>query len=193
MMLNVLYEQFPDYVLVHGRKYWIETDFREWIRFCELVEDDSVPWKQKVRLMLNWYKCMPDDVESAIYALGDFLAAKALCFDMVDIQNSREDERFDEPAFSFCEDADCIYSDFIACYGMDLQEISYMHWWKFKTLFENLPESAEIKKRIMYRTIDTEKIKDREEKKRIKKIQKEIALHKKKRFLNDYDIGDVFA
>ena len=34
-------------------------------------------------------------------------------------------------------------------------------------------------------------IKDKEERKRVKMIQRKIALHKKK--MSDYDIGDVFA
>ena len=50
--MNILYEQFPEEVKVNGEYYPIVTDFREWIRFAELVEDDSVPWRMKCGLLL---------------------------------------------------------------------------------------------------------------------------------------------
>ena len=52
--MNILYEQFPEEVKVNGEYYPIVTDFREWIRFTELVEDDSVPWRMKCGLLLQW-------------------------------------------------------------------------------------------------------------------------------------------
>lgn len=188
-MLNVLYEKFPDYVLVNGIRYKIETDFREWIRFSELVEDDSVPWQIKVELMLRWYLDeIPDDLESAIYALGDFLAARNLYGEDKKIYDDVK-----EPAFSFSDDAGSIYGAFVECYGIDIQRVPYMHWWKFKTLLDGLPHDTEFKQRIIYRNIDVNSIKDKEERKRVKRIQKEIALKKKNRCMSDYDIGDVFA
>lgn len=191
-MLNVLYEKLPDYVTVHGIRYPIETDFREWIRFAELADDEEVQWNIKCNLMLRWYcKRIPEDLESAIYALGDFLAARNLY--MQDDDDEQVEKIVHKPAFSFEDDAGCIYAAFIDCYGIDLQEVEYMHWWKFRTLFDGLPEDTEIKQRMMYRTIDANSIKDKNERNRVKKIQKEIALHKKRRCMGDYEIGDMFA
>lgn len=191
-MLNVLYEKFPDYVIVHGIRYKIETDFREWIRFSELVEDDSVPWQIKVELMLRWY-CgnVPDDLEAAVYALGDFLAARKLYRESEEALEEEKNPK--EPVFSFTDDAGCIYGAFVECYGIDLQRVPHMHWWKFKTLLDGLPHDTEFKQRVMYRNLDANSIKDKEERKRVKRIQKEIALRKKRRHLSDYEIGDVFA
>ena len=64
--------------------------------------------------------------------------------------------------------------------------------YKFKTLFDWLPENTEIKQRILYRTIDVSSIKDKEERKRVKRIQEAIALRKKVYSMSDYDIGDMF-
>lgn len=194
-MTNVLYEKFPEAVNVHGTDYAIETDFREWIRFAELAEDDSVPWQIQVQLMLGWYLDeVPDDLEEAIRALGDFLVARKLYANQKEHdRSSKENNSNQQPAFSFQEDAGCIYSAFIDCYGIDLQTIPYMHWWKFKTLFDWLPEDTEIKQRIMYRTIDINSIKDKEEKKRVRRIQNAIALRKRNRYVDDYEIGDAFA
>ena len=190
-MLNVLYEELPESVCVHGRSYLVETDFREWIRFAELVEDDEVPWQIKCGLMLRWYKeDVPDDLEAAVYALGDFLAARSL---YPDGDAEEEHKSNGKPVFSFTDDAGCIYAAFTEAYGIDLQKVPYMHWWKFKTLFDGLPDDTEIKQRMIYRSIDPKTIKDKNERKRVQKIQKEIALKKRTRKINDYEIGDMFA
>lgn len=189
-MLNVLYEEFPESVSVHGVRYPIETDFREWIRFSELVEDDEVPWQVKCGLMLRWYcKEIPEDLEAAVYALGDFLAARSLYPD----EDTKEHKATGKPAFSFMDDAGCIYAAFTEAYGIDLQKVPCMHWWKFKTLFDGLPDDTEIKQRMIYRSIDPRTIKDKNERKRVQKIQKEIALKKRTRKIDDYEIGDMFA
>ena len=190
MLLNVLYENFPEYVTVQGIQYPIETDFREWIRFAELIEDESVPWQVKLNFVFGWFlEEVPNDLEAAIYALGYFLTARKLYSGT----EQRNTEKVIKPAFSFQEDAGCIYSAFIECYDIDLQTVEYMHWWKFKTLFDWLPEDTEIKQRIRYRTTDINSIKDKDERKRVKKIQDAIALNKKTYYLDDFDIGDVFA
>lgn len=46
---------------------------------------------------------------------------------------------------------------------------------------------------MMYRSIDLRTVKDKDERKRIKRIQDAIALKKRKRKMTDYEIGDMFA
>ena len=187
--MNILFEEFPETVRVNGKSFLIETDFREWIRFIQLVDDDEVPWKIKCQLLLQWYvDGIPDDIEAAVYALGDFLT-----------MNKEDNEENDNSApvpkqvYSFKQDAGCIYSAFRDVYNINLQTIPYMHWWEFQTLFAGLPEHTEIKQRIMYRSIDPRSIKDKDERKRIEKIQRAIELKKSRRKMTDYEIGDMFA
>ena len=113
--MNILYEQFPEEVKVNGEYYPIVTDFREWIRFTELVEDDSVPWRIKCGLLLQWYlDQVPEDIEAAIYALGDFLMCKRMYQD--DLEDEEEEQQKNgKPVFSFSEDAGCSRS--IICTG----------------------------------------------------------------------------
>lgn len=99
--MNILYEQFPEEVKVNGEYYPIVTEFREWIRFTELVEDDSVPWRIKCGLLLQWYlDQIPDDIEAAIYALGDFLMCKRMYQD--DLEDEEEEQqKSGKPVFFF--------------------------------------------------------------------------------------------
>lgn len=189
--MNILIDKFPETVRIDRKDYRIETDFREWIRFTQLIDDDEVPWQIKVRLLLRWYTDkIPDNIEKAIYALGDFLT---MSIDNVeDIEKNVRNEP--KQLYSYAQDAECIYSAFRETYAINLQTIPYMHWWEFQTLFAGLPESTEIKQRMMYRNIDLREIKDKNERKRIQKIQRAIAIKQKnRRKITDYEIGDMFA
>lgn len=39
--MNILIDKFPETVKVNEKEYPVETDFREWIRFVKLVEDED--------------------------------------------------------------------------------------------------------------------------------------------------------
>ena len=189
--MNILFEEFPKTVRVNGERFLVETDFREWIRFIQLIDDAKVPWQIKCRLLLQWYiDGIPDDLEAAVYALGVFLTMKT--------ENAEEEESITGSApkqlYSFEQDAECIYSAFREVYGINLQTIPYMHWWEFQTQFEGLTEKTEKKKRILYLRIEIRTIKHKNERKRIKKIQEVVALKKRnRRKMTDYEIGDMFA
>lgn len=187
--MHILYREFPESVMVSGRSYAIETDFREWIRFLELAEDEEVPWQIKVQLIQQWFSNeVPKDIEQAIYALGDF------CSGYSDSDDQAEGRGRTKQVYSFEQDADCIYTAFREVYGINLQTVPYMHWWEFQTLLLGLPEKTEIKQRMIYRSIDFRDVKDKNERKRIQKIQKSIALKKKKRArkMDPYEIGAMF-
>jgi hypothetical protein len=52
----------------------------------------------------------------------------------------------------YIEDGEYIVASFIQAYGIDLTEIDYMHWHKFKALFNSLPEDTQMAKIIGYRS-----------------------------------------
>ena len=65
-----------------------------------------------------------------------------------------------------------------------------MHWYEFRALLNTLPEDTPLKKRMSYRAINILSIKDKAEKKRIKDIQRSIALPSRE--LSIYEIGNQF-
>lgn len=77
--------------------------------------------------------------------------------------------------YDYGEDADYIYAAFRQQYGDDLIT-SHMHWWEFRAKFMALTEATEFVKIMQYRGTDTSKIKCREERSRIKKLQARYAL-----------------
>ena len=69
-----------------------------------------------------------------------------------------------------------IYSAFMSQYGIDLQKIKFLHWWEFKAMFECLNDDNKIVEVMGYRSINLAKIKDKDEKARIRKLKKLYAL-----------------
>ena len=93
--------------------------------------------------------------------------------------------------YSFKLDYPYILSAFLHDYNIDLTSVKYMHWWKFRALFSGLSDNTEVMQRIKYRSIDVSTIRDKEERNRIKKIQRAIMLPERE--LTDFEIGDVFG
>lgn len=184
--MNLFYEELPMSVMVHGKTVRIRTDFRDYIRLLDMLKDKDVKPMDKLLILREYFL---DDIEItqfSIDALCDFMSA-----DFSDREASQTGTGRWKNLFSFSIDYPYILSAFLRDYGIDLIDIKYLHWWKFRMLFDGLSEDNEIKKRIMYRGMNLNEIKDPEERKRIRKIQKVIEL--KQEELTDFDIGDAFA
>lgn len=77
--------------------------------------------------------------------------------------------------YDYNEDSDYIYAAFKQQYGIDLVSAD-LHWWEFRALFMGLTDATEIVKIMQYRGTDVNKIKNKAEKVRIKKLQQRFAL-----------------
>ena len=67
----------------------------------------------------------------------------------------------------------------ITLYNMndiDLNDIEYLHWWKFHALFRGLPSSAKIVEIMGYRGTDLGRIKSKSEQERIARMKEIYAL-----------------
>lgn len=183
----ILYESLPDSIQVEGKQYRIVTDFREWIKFQDMLKDTSISKHEKIALCKEWIK----DDEAPM----NMETIEELCsFLLISKEKSNEKKKGGktntQPTFSYSYDANVIYSDFMREYGIDLIDIAYLHWWKFKILLEGLSDEAEFKKRIYYRSVELSNIKDKNERKRIERIKRTIALPTD--IITDEDIGSAF-
>ena len=190
-MMNLMYENFPEAIDVCGDTVPIVTDFREYIKLIDMLADSELSVSDKQLCILQYFKSMPCDFDEALGGLGDFVTMSKL---KPDLQSSQDENKDDDPPqkalYSFSYDYPYIFSAFMRDYGINIRTIPYMHWWEFRMLFDGLSNDNEIKQRIMYRGIDLNDVKDKDERKRIMKIQREIKLPED--ILTDYDIGDAF-
>ena len=189
-MINALYEHFPETVMINGKEYQVLTDFRDWLRFADMLEDKDIPDREKLFMMAQWMEDAPDVIsKEVVTALCGFYRADGLEQDIPENRDADTDEIRRPPVISWKIDAKYIIGDFLRYYSIDLLTAE-MHWWKFRTLLAALPDESQIMKRIAYRSADLSLIKNEAERKRIMRMQQLYALPFE---LDDEDIGAVFA
>lgn len=168
--MNILVDLLPTSVNIDNKECDINSDFRTSILFELLMQDSSVGKEEKIFIALElYYPVIPNDVKEAIekmlwfYRCGkDVITTKG---------NSKGSSKSITQIYSFEYDDDYIYSAFLDQYGIDLQDVDDLHWWKFKAMFKSLREGNEIVKIMGYRSMDLSKIKDKEQKGHYKKMK----------------------
>lgn len=199
--MNLLIDLLPTTVNIDKKEYEINSDFRTSILFELLMQDSSIEDRDKVIMGLNLYyqeippkKCWREATEQILwfYRCGkDLITSKRKGKGKSDIK-----------IYSFEYDDDYIYAAFMDQYGIDLQDIKELHWWKFKAMFKSLKEDNQIVKIMGYRSMDLSKIKDKEQKAYYKKMQElyKIPISKdeqekleeiEKALLNGEDISNL--
>lgn len=189
--MNLLYEPFPNCVEVNGRWLRIVTDYRDWLKFYDMLRDGEMEDSEKFELMLTYYL---DE-----FGIGDIPAMQAPLLSFYQMKETQQVEEQGEdserepgkPVYDFAFDAQCIISDFFREYRIDLTSPrTRMHWWRFMILLCGLSKDAEFKQRVAYRSTDAGQIKDVNERQRIQRIQRKIAIPTPAP--TDYEIGDLF-
>ena len=171
MNINILVDKLPtDY---EGLK--INTNFRSFILFELLMQDREIKKEDKISLALDlFYDEFPRDIKKAFDGIIWFYTRGKKIKEEKNIENKQKNNK--KKIYSYEHDADLIYTAFLDQYKLDLNDIEYLHWFKFKAMFEGLKSENKICEIMGYRAVDISKIKDKEEKKRYKKLQREYAL-----------------
>lgn len=180
MKYNLLIDELPTTVEVGSKTYDIESNFRTSI-LCEmLLQDREISDEQKAITMLDLYfgQSIPNDIEGAFDAIIWFYRGGD---EPEQEQQEAESEQPTPPiraqrVYDYDIDAPLIYAAFQSQYGIDLNAIEYLHWWKFLALFQSLHEDELIAKIIGYRSADLSKIKDKDTRNRYAALKRRYAL-----------------
>lgn len=128
-MLSLEKANAPEAVLVDGVFYAIKTDFRYWITFSRLVQEEKPNLFDFDYLYENK---APEDRQKGLESLIDFYVNKK--------ELPRVFEGDDDfSVLDYTIDAELIYAAFMEMYKIDLISIeTKLHWWKFKALLSGL-------------------------------------------------------
>lgn len=203
--MNVFYEELPEALEINGREYPVITDFREWIRFSDMLKSD-IPPKFKLEFLSEMFlEEVPnlyteDEIEEVMDAITSFLSLSGTEFPDISSDEANSEEESEEveyeeqrakKAIYYEQDAPYIISAFRREYQIELLSVPYMHWWEFRMLLDGLSEESQIKKRIYWRTCDVSKM-DKKERREILKIRRSITIPEEE-YVSDEDIGNAFA
>ncbi len=127
--MNILVDKLPTSIDVSGQEYRIDADFRNCLKIILAFEDPELASVEKSLVFYeNLYIDKPEDARAALERGTWFL-------------NGGKDE-VDEPdgprVFSWNKDANLIYAAFQQTHGIDLESVTFLHWWKFLALFMDL-------------------------------------------------------
>lgn len=151
--MNILLDIVPQHVEIDGYKYPINSDFRISIMFELLMQETAVTDQERVELALNLYypEKRPYNITEGVnkilwfYRCGDNGSGATKC--------GSSEVLTPQAIYSFEHDAEYIYAAFLDQYGIDLQDIEYLHWWKFRAMFKGLKEDNLISQIMRYRAI----------------------------------------
>lgn len=179
-IINILIDELPNTVKIDNEEYKINSGFRESILFELMMQDTSISEEDKIITALElYYPVIPENINEAIEQILWFYR----CGKEITSSKGNGKGKSITQIYSFEHDDDYIYAAFMDQYNIDLQDIEYLHWWKFKAMFKSLKEDNEIVKIMGYRSMDLSKIKDKEQKAYYTKMRKlyEIPISKDER------------
>ena len=168
--MNLLLNLAPQSVEIGGHSYGFDADFRNFIKLELLLNEPDLTEEARLWTALNlFYSVIPDDWLAAMQKVIDIYSY------MADKKSKSSGSGSQKRIYSFEYDADYIFAAFLADYRIDLNEIDFLHWWKFRALFAGLKPDNLICKIMEYRSADTKSMKG-EQKKFYEKMQRQYAL-----------------
>lgn len=190
--MNIIIDKLDSIIKERMGDIEINTDFRISILFELLMQDNELSEKDKITQALQLY--YPDFLQIKDFekAIEDILWFYRCGKELANSKGTNKGTK--KQIYNYEFDAEYIYSAFMQQYGIDLQDIKELHWWKFKALFNGLSENTQFVKIMGYRAIDTRKIKDKKEKKRYKELQELYALpDMRTEEEKEYDFAEAFS
>lgn len=174
MLCNILLDKLPT-KSPHG--YKLKTNYKQGIKYELLMQDNELTLEEKIDLALNMFFYQQELIkikteEELITFLEDIIWFYRCGREETKKKN---ENRKGKQIFSYNFDADIIYSAFFQQYHIDLQ-VENLHWWQFKSMFENLTNSTRIVEIMGYRAMDISSIKNKKEKAKYKKLKELYAL-----------------
>lgn len=155
--MNILLDSLPRDVSIGGLSIPINSDFRTGILFSLLMEDSEIIDSEKIFLAIDLYfEDLPKDLnmkEIIDVIIWFYRCDKPINNEILSDKDNEDNSSISNPILSYEYDADYIYSAFLSQYNIDLQDVEYMHWWKFKALLQGLSEDHLISKIMGYRAM----------------------------------------
>lgn len=137
-MIDLRCKDLPQAIEVDGKSFLIKTDFRDWITIADLFNKNSTLDKFTFIFKNN------------IPATSDFIQPLQQ-FLLNPNCTPKNDSASNDRLLDYVLDGEYIYSAFMQAYNIDLIDIDYMHWHKFKALVLGLPDDTMLKCIMGYR------------------------------------------
>lgn len=171
--MSLLTSKLPRSILIDDIEFHLNTNFRNSIIFEELILNEDISKEEVQEKAIKLYYEQPIIEKFKPAALQGIIWFYSCGRPEEEIQGKKEshDNIKSSDIYSFKYDDEYIYSAFLDQYGVDLQDVDYLHWWKFKAMFKSLKSDNKIVEIMGYRSMDLNPIKDNGQKAFYKKMK----------------------
>lgn len=173
--MNLLLDDL-DKIVKEKIKEDFNTNFRNSILFELVMQESDLSNEAKIYQSLKIYYPNLKQITDINKAIDNILWFYKCGKEDKKVTSQKESRESNKRIYSYEFDNELIYSAFKDQYGVDLQDIKYLHWWKFKAMFDALKDDNKIVEIMGYRAMNINKIKDKEMRKHYRKMQKFYAL-----------------
>ncbi len=158
----IMFNKLPYFVILQGKKYKINVDFRNIISFEQKLQDKSIEDSKKIEYGLRCFYPAFFYEENYYNLLKQPQLYKEACNKLIWFYKcGREDyhktngksKGSSKQIYSYEYDDEYIWSAFYEVYGIDLTT-DKLHWWKFKAILKSLPDTTEFMKIQSYRVYE---------------------------------------
>lgn len=158
----IMFNKLPYFVILQGKKYKINVDFRNMISFENRLQDKSIDDSEKIKYGLRHFYPAFFYEENYKKVLLNPNLYKEACDKLIwfykcgreNYHKSKGKGRGQSnQIYSYEFDDEYIWSAFHEVHKIDLTT-DRVHWWKFKTILKSLPESTEFVKIQGYRAYE---------------------------------------
>jgi len=158
----IMFNRLPYFVILQGKKYKINVDFRNLISFENKLQDRSVENSKKIEYGLRHFYPAFFYEENYNKLLINPELYKEACDKLIWFYKcGREDYHKtsgnskvkNKQIYSYEFDDEYIYGAFLEQYNIDLA-YDKIHWWKFKALLKSLKDDTEFIKIQGYRAYE---------------------------------------
>lgn len=138
-MIDLRKRNLPNTICVNGEFFSIKTDFREWLKFGEIIKQEEFQLMEIAFLFKNEIPRINPLRELVSFYINENLTPK------------KSEDSGNKKVFDFIEDGEYLVGSFQSAYGIDLTSTD-MHWHRFQALFRSLPEDSKVMQIISRRT-----------------------------------------
>lgn len=146
-MIDLTTKGLPRHVTVAGKSFLVNTDFRDWLKF-----DDIISHSYDDLNILAFKYLLPDMPELFMITHSAEVFIALTEFYKNANSTPKTAGASAAKAVDYIQDGEYIYAAFLQAYGIDLVEVEHLHWHKFKALFLSLPENTKMSEIMRLRT-----------------------------------------
>lgn len=169
--MNLLIDEVPTTVIIDDVEFEINSDFRISMMFELLINDPELSERERLyQTLILYYPIIPSNLEAAVDKIMWFYKCGKEEQEENNNTNKSSGKKTVKKIYDYEHDSEIIFASFMKSYNINLQRDN-LHWWEFKSLFDNIDEDSKLYKIMEIRSVNLNQIKDKDKKNYYKKMK----------------------